>query len=96
MSYVFKDKRRDQRQALPKGEAITCENGHVVCTLRRPLSLGGIIHAANMVERQPGFDPVEGEAMGMCRECGAAFNRARPNGNAALHTEQGWFGVPER
>lgn len=71
-------------RTLEAGTKITCENGHFVATLAKPLSSGEVV-TAGVFKFADGQECLNGEAM-RCRKCEASWGSG-----SALHTEDGWL-----
>lgn len=71
-----------------KGEHITCENGHVICTVAHDIAYGQIQDPPNDFEDWKQEEPKRGSASTVirCEICGAPWFA----GNGIYHIEDRW------
>jgi len=76
------------KPVLSAGERVLCRNGHHVFSVARDTMPGEPIPASDMTDRQDGFEPRDGEAMGGCRRCGAPFVMCKTSPPGATPAEE--------
>jgi hypothetical protein len=73
-----------------KGEAVMCENGHIICTVANNIAVAGKYVPTNMYNwTQP--EPVSGEkdfTKIICQRCGSLFWHCE--GGQHFHFSDGW------
>lgn len=75
-----------------KGEPVTCENGHIICTFSRNVAVADDFIPTHLYTwTQP--EPQRGDSGPVCAQCGALFWHGA-GGGQHFHFADGWRDVP--